>query len=441
MSRREPLLQKLKRSVLTLQEQGTPTVSDATPGLNTFCENIEHILRKGLKQSALSFTNKDYWNWIEALSELSYCTRNVPLLSFLVDTVKSRADIFTAQGRGRLLVRVALAKKALSSVVRELARQPCMLQQWYEPDSSIIGNEDMLEPFLSLVNAAAQLSFNLELEVSTFLDESWLLPVRHVYEFVPCKELGALLYYVNGRALVAQLTAGTYVAEDGRLTLGDVIDEINGVSIHNSAKGQALSLLRKARGEPVVLTVTKRVGRDGKVFPPLKSYYRRLHEEAPELHVPREVEERKKAVESGGQEATARPSKVLLDGRLVHTMKYLGSVPVGKEGEVKSINLGIQLVLKGEPQPQEVYLDVRETEVVTVLKSTVKLLITHAYTEISAVGRQLDKPSLFGYCVCSKGADEVRRFECYVFDVGNGDQCEEIIKRIASGFDRTQWTV
>ncbi|RLV99226.1 hypothetical protein DV515_00009963 [Chloebia gouldiae] len=44
--------------------------------------------------------------------------------------------------------------------------------------SSILGSEDLREPFLSLLLVLTEIDFSLDLQNCSFLDESWLLPVR-----------------------------------------------------------------------------------------------------------------------------------------------------------------------------------------------------------------------------------------------------------------------
>uniref|UniRef100_A0A8D0GTF7 Uncharacterized protein n=1 Tax=Sphenodon punctatus TaxID=8508 RepID=A0A8D0GTF7_SPHPU len=50
-----------------------------------------------------------------------------------------------------------------------------------------------MEPFFSLMLVVTEMNFSLDLQNSSFLDESWLLPVYLTYETVPCRELGMVL--------------------------------------------------------------------------------------------------------------------------------------------------------------------------------------------------------------------------------------------------------
>ncbi|KFV76544.1 hypothetical protein N308_09456, partial [Struthio camelus australis] len=61
------------------------------------------------------------------------------------------------------------------------------------------------EPFLSLMLVVTEMNFSLDLQNCSFLDESWLLPVCITYETVPCRALGMVLRYVDGRVFVTEV--------------------------------------------------------------------------------------------------------------------------------------------------------------------------------------------------------------------------------------------
>ncbi|KAF1404822.1 hypothetical protein FQV23_0005565, partial [Spheniscus humboldti] len=61
------------------------------------------------------------------------------------------------------------------------------------------------EPFLSLLLVVTEMDFSLDLQNCSFLDESWLLPVCITYETVPCRALGMVLRYVDGRVFVTKV--------------------------------------------------------------------------------------------------------------------------------------------------------------------------------------------------------------------------------------------
>ncbi|XP_030317929.1 uncharacterized protein LOC115599325 isoform X2 [Calypte anna] len=174
MARREPLLTALKGGVLRLRE-GRGPCTDTSPHLTSFCQVLETILRKGLRQPTWGFRRRDYWHWLEQLP-VGDGSRPTPL-STSIQQAGSCREVLTAQGRGRHFLRLALQEKLLEEAVRQLARTPRLLE-FYDPVSSILGNETLLEPFLSLLLVVTEMDFSLDLQNCSFLDESWLLPVR-----------------------------------------------------------------------------------------------------------------------------------------------------------------------------------------------------------------------------------------------------------------------
>ncbi|KAB7498503.1 hypothetical protein Anas_08436, partial [Armadillidium nasatum] len=110
-----------------------------------------------------------------------------------------RPRVTTVQGRGRLFIRQALCSGCLHVPVEAMVRNKYLKNAYHEKDS-IIGNEILGEIFLSLVFQVSQISFNLQVENSAFLDETWQLPEYHVYELCPCLDLGIYLGHVKGWA-------------------------------------------------------------------------------------------------------------------------------------------------------------------------------------------------------------------------------------------------
>ncbi|XP_054702614.1 uncharacterized protein LOC129214646 isoform X3 [Grus americana] len=235
MAGKEPLLSAFKGGVLQLREGGGPC-TDTSPHLASLCQLLESILRKGLRQPAWGFRRRDYWHWLEQLPA-GDGSRPTPL-SISIQKAGSCEKVQTAQGHGRYFLRLALQGKVLAAAVRELARTPRLLE-FYDPVSSILGNEDLLEPFLSLLLVVTEMDFSLDLQNCSFLDESWLLPVCITYETVPCRVLGMVLRYVDGRVFVTEVLPESQAEVDEVVLAGDILDEINGCSLRNAYSGQA----------------------------------------------------------------------------------------------------------------------------------------------------------------------------------------------------------
>ncbi|XP_069510851.1 uncharacterized protein [Ambystoma mexicanum] len=409
MAGKEPLVTTLKTCILSMQAEGCCPVTDTSLHLASFCEVLEMILRKGMTQPVLGFKKRDYWTCLEECCQLDDCCR-LPQLSVLVERTNSCEKLLSTQGRGRYFLRLALSRRFLGTALRHLVCTPKM-QEWYDPQGSILAHEDFREPFLSLVLVVSEMSFSLDLENSSFLDESWLLPVCGIYETVPCRELGMELRYLEGRIFVTEVLPGSQTEIDEVVLAGDVIDEINGVSLRYAVNGQAGTVLNKLKGVPLKFRLIRWKWHDGAVYRPLLPYLKVLREKVPAFqlqHRPRDLE--------------PREDRCLQDGRLLYVVRYLGQANVGVYGGKEVLDRGILMVLEQR------------------LPS--KVLFRHSYPDISSVGRRLDNANIFALCtVDTKMFPPDTTFNCLVFQTNSSDQCEEIIKRIATGFKHTEWFV
>ncbi|XP_028572750.2 uncharacterized protein LOC114590625 [Podarcis muralis] len=427
MSAKEPLLGTLKVCILNLQGSSSP-YTDTSPHLQSFCEVLEMILRKGIKQPVLGFKRKDYWHWLELLPQVTH--PSMTLLSMMIEKTNSCEKVLTAQGRGRYFLRLALNRKLLAVAVKQLIRSSRLLE-WYDPMTSILGNEDLSEPFLSLMLVVTEMNFSLDLQNSSFLDESWQLPVCLTYETVPCRELGMVLRYLDGRIFIVNVLPQSQAAVDEVVLVGDVIDEINGSSLRNACNGQAGTVLQKYKGKPLSFRLIRWKWHDGGMYKPLLPYLKILQEKIPSFQLQHEHTHKEK-----------KEDRCLQGGRLLYNLRYLGHVNVGKYGSKEVLDQGIPMVLEKRLPRQEVLFDVKETEVVVQEKAASKVLFRYSYTDISCVGRRLDSNNLFAFCsVVSPESSEQSTFDCLVFESNTEDESEEIIKRIAAGFKHTEWFV
>nr|XP_028572750.1 uncharacterized protein LOC114590625 isoform X2 [Podarcis muralis] len=427
MSAKEPLLGTLKVCILNLQGSSSP-YTDTSPHLQSFCEVLEMILRKGIKQPVLGFKRKDYWHWLELLPQVTH--PSMTLLSMMIEKTNSCEKVLTAQGRGRYFLRLALNRKLLAVAVKQLIRSSRLLE-WYDPMTSILGNEDLSEPFLSLMLVVTEMNFSLDLQNSSFLDESWQLPVCLTYETVPCRELGMVLRYLDGRIFIVNVLPQSQAAVDEVVLVGDVIDEINGSSLRNACNGQAGTVLQKYKGKPLSFRLIRWKWHDGGMYKPLLPYLKILQEKIPSFQLQHEHTHKEK-----------KEDRCLQGGRLLYNLRYLGHVNVGKYGSKEVLDQGIPMVLEKRLPRQEVLFDVKETEVVVQEKAASKVLFRYSYTDISCVGRRLDSNNLFAFCsVVSPESSEQSTFDCLVFESNTEDESEEIIRRIAAGFKHTEWFV
>ncbi|XP_075626563.1 uncharacterized protein LOC142604354 isoform X1 [Balearica regulorum gibbericeps] len=427
MAGKEPLLSAFKGGVLRLREGGGPC-TDTSPHLASLCQLLESILRKGLRQPAWGFRRRDYWHWLEQLPA-GDGGRPTPL-SISIQKAGSCEKVRTAQGHGRYFLRLALQGKVLAAAVRELARTPRLLE-FYDPVSSILSNEDLLEPFLSLLLVVTEMDFSLDLQNCSFLDESWLLPVCITYETVPCRVLGMVLRYVDGRVFVTEVLPESQAEVDEVVLAGDVLDEINGCSLRNAYSGQAGAVLQKLKGQPLSLRLLRWRWHDGGIYEPLLPYLEILKEKEPRFQLQRGPRRR----------GEGEPQR-LQGGRLLYNLWYLGRTSVGTYGGKEVLDQAIPAVLERHVAPREVLFDVKEAEVLVQEKTSSKLLCRYPYPTISCVGRCLDSSNVFAFCVAaSPESPDGSVFDCLVFASSSEQECEEIIKRIAAGFKHTEWFV
>ncbi|KAK9406880.1 hypothetical protein NXF25_005654 [Crotalus adamanteus] len=428
MSGKEPLLGALKVCILNFQESNSP-YTDSCPHLQSFCEILEMILRKGLKQPVLGFKRKDYWHWLEQLPQQE-THHSRTLLSMMIEKTSSCEKVLTAQGRGRYFLRLALNGKLLAVTVQQLIRTPRLLE-CYDPITSILSNEEFSEPFFSMMLVVTEMNFSLDLQNSSFLDESWQLPVCQTYETVPCRELGMVLRYLNGRIFIIEVLPKTQAEVDEVVLVGDVIDEINGSSLRNACNGQAGSVLQKLKGKPLSFRLIRWKWHDGGMYKPLLPYLKVLREKIPSFQLQHEHKPKEENEE-----------RSLQGGRLLYNLRYIGQANVGKYGGKEILDIGIPMVLDKRLPQQEILFDVKETEVIVQHKTTSKVLFRYSYTDISCVGRRLDSNNFFAFCsLASPDSPEDSTFDCLVFESNSEEESEEIIKRIAAGFKHTEWFV
>ncbi|KAM6951480.1 uncharacterized protein FYW47_014991 [Aplochiton taeniatus] len=434
MPPKDPLLGTLKVCILNLQSDGE-TVMDSNPHLSSCCELLELILRKGLQQPVLSLVNRDYWHCFEQLPHQDICNR-LGALSLATEQTANCRKLLTVQGRGRYLLRLALSRKVLEGFFKHLLHTRKVLE-WYNPATSIFRNEEFVEPFMSLLRVLSEMEFKLDMENCSFLDESWLLPVCEMYQAVPCRELGLVLRYVSGRVFVLELLPGSQAQVDRFIYPGDIIDEINGISLRNSRNGQAGVVLSRLKGQPLTLRVLRCEDQNGGVYRPLIKVLRALREENPSLRPGPSSSSQLSPTEN------QRPvsSQCLKDGRIVYIVQYLGKANIGMYGGKEVLQHGIPQVLRKNLPSKEVLLDMKETHLICTDKTCKVEIFQHHYPEISCVGRygQPDY-TIFAFCVAnSPETPQSTGFCCVVLQAPTVKECEEMVNRIGeqSHFEST----
>ncbi|XP_017557299.1 uncharacterized protein si:ch211-250n8.1 isoform X1 [Pygocentrus nattereri] len=431
---KDPLIETLKVCILQLQAEGT--VTDSSPHLATCCELLELILRKGLQQPVLSLTHRDYWYCFEQLLQHDTCGR-LSAVSLAVQKTTACPKLLTAQGRGRFFIRLMLAKRTLENAVKHVLHTGRVME-WYSPETSVLRNEKFVEPFLSLCLVLSEIKFKLNIENCSFLDESWLLPVCETYEAVPCRELGMVLRYLDGRVFVLELLHGGMAQVDMFAEPGDIIDEINGISLRNSSNGQAGVVLSRLKGQPLSLRLLRWRCKDGAMYRPLVPLLRQLKQENPLLQFSSAPQPSPAA-----QRQSQSQSQCVKEGRILYALQLLGKTNIGMYGGKEVLQHAIPAVLRMRQNSKEVLLDVKETHMTCTDKSNKQQLFQHHFPEISCVGR-FGQPdfTIFAFCVVdTPDTGQPKGFCCVVLQATSSTECEELVHRIAAGFKNTEWFV
>ncbi|KAK3529492.1 hypothetical protein QTP70_031733, partial [Hemibagrus guttatus] len=349
----------------------------------------------------LSLTHRDYWCCFEQLVHLDTCGR-LSAVSLAVQQTTACPKLLSAQGRGRYFIRLMLSRRTLGNVVSHLLHTSSIME-WYSPDISVLRNEEFVEPFLSLCLVLSEMEFKLNIQNCSFLDESWLLPVCETYEAVPCRELGMVLRYLDRRVFVLELLRGGVAQADMFAEPGDIIDEINGISLRNSNNGQAGVVLSRLKGQPLSLRLLRWRGENGAVYRPLVLLLRQLKQENPSLEFGSSLP--KPSVQPDNQ------SQCVKEGRILYAVQLLGKTNIGMYGGKEVLQYAIPAVLQKRQSKKDVLLDVKETHLTCTDKSNKQQLFQHHFPEISCVGR-FSQPDFTIFAFCVGRAPGGRVFAC-----------------------------
>ncbi|KAL1464680.1 hypothetical protein WDU94_004304 [Cyamophila willieti] len=411
----DPTLKELKGHLLKLIKS-TVVITDDSLELLSLCDSLERIFSKGFhpQNYILGFAKRyDCWLFFQHLA-------SIPDLPYgfqsSVELAQTCRKVKTYQGKLRLCIRSLLMKKCIHVPVQHLIDNSKLMQTFYET-YSILGNEILSEIFLSLCFTIRSVNFKLELSNARFLDETWLLPNIACVTLVPCSELGISVVFVEDKAIIMTVQDSSVALESESFSPGDILDEINGIVIHNTQQGVLRGIVRKAHGKPVTAIVIKSHLSDS-LYPPL---------------VP--------LIKSAGLD----PSFVLHGespscGERGPTITYLGYEVTGKGTDVKQIQASIIRMLNSplELGNTAVFLECQELGVRVRRNDDNSILYYHQYMQITSCGRTVHNPRYFGYIVENK---ESCQFECHVFYCLVLDTTDSILQSIGQGFKRTHFAV
>uniref|UniRef100_T1IN51 RUN domain-containing protein n=1 Tax=Strigamia maritima TaxID=126957 RepID=T1IN51_STRMM len=459
MTLNEPLIKDLKGYVLRLHQDAVKMpITDTHPSVLPFCQLLESIFRKGLKglATAVGVTRQDYWVWIQNLpknSQLSSGQREssppflrsvsekaFSLFKSTIEMTQKCSKVRTVQGRGRYFIRVALVKNIITVPVHLLHQNKDIRHKTYDSHTSILADEILTEVLLSALQEVTELNFDLNVKNASFLDETWLLPIYQSYEFVPCYSLGIKIGYVRGRAIAVNVREGSVAAEDDKVEVGDILDEMYGESLYLCKKWKIPDLLKHRRGMPIQLDIVKGHYTSGELYPPAASVLRQLGVNLENLiQIYRKKSFPKKKVNNqedvinpfpDAMSALQMPDQLLPKNNVIFPVLFIGKVYLGKDGTKEKIIYGISECLRETSTKQKVILETQETALLVKDPETRVVLYEHSYTMIGACGRPKSPQTYFAYTLGETSCNLSQHFNCYVYQTKDADSSRDILQNI-----------
>ncbi|XP_076666760.1 uncharacterized protein LOC143368186 isoform X2 [Andrena cerasifolii] len=377
----------------------------------------------------------DAWYCLEEIAEKHFsscCT-----YSLAVEQVRDTPKVHTPTGHLRLLIRTCLTRKCLHIPIEMLVRTPLMATDYYDKNS-IVGDDILGEIFLSVLLQSSKLKFKLNLRNSSFLDESWQLPECVALELVPCRCLGISVCFIKGKALIINLDKNSVAAEDDKVEIGDVLDEINGNAITSSTKGQLRRIMKKTTGRPVCLHVVKhRNKQTNDLYAPVVHLIRNSGVEGLKKILKRFASETQ-----NGEEKPEIPKSASKSLNAGYCVKYCGSMYIGAAGDVKQIERAIVQVLKLEElKLVPVKFECLEIGIRVTQDADDMVICKQSYMEISSCGRTGNIPNYFAFIAGDTNCNLATKFDAYVFYHENESEMQTILHSLGQGFQRTHFAV
>ncbi|KAK4874706.1 hypothetical protein RN001_014066 [Aquatica leii] len=441
MSVSDPLIKDTKACTLKLINNLTDTeyISDTNPNLIHFCENVEKIFTVGLNSvhTAFGFLKlNEAWYWLEKAAVMQ---DNAITFGYInsVEEVKRYQHILTNVGKLRLLIRNLLSRKSMYVPVKYLLNNK---RNGIYKETSILGDEILSEILLSVFLQCSRIHFKLDLSNASFLDTSWELPELLKLELVPCKNLGMSISFANNKAVIIDIKSNSVIAENSKVEVGDVLDNLNGVHICLATKGKLNTILKSSKGLPVTLTIIKtRSSSTNELYKPIVQLLHQVHIDPSSLINDSSVQLDKNSdlkKQSAGFKAT-----------------YYGFVNTGRTGDVKQIDKSVRLLLcpyKGCVEGSDfnykiikknVFFEVGEIGVKVVDCLSSNIILKHSYMEISSCGSVSHLPYYFAYIAGNENCNQATEFTCYVFHIKKCEMAYTILQSIGQGFHRTHFAV
>ncbi|XP_019880278.1 uncharacterized protein LOC109608298 [Aethina tumida] len=437
MSVTDPLLKDVKGCVqIFLKENASQTkVTDNNSTTLDFLYTLEKIFNFGLitQQNTLYFNRTiDPFCWLSSIIKekseiITYTYINC------VESTKEKAGLRNNTAKFRYLLKTCLVKKCLHVPVEFLMlSKKCHL---FYLRNSVIGDEILSEIFLSVLLQLSKISFNLDLDICSFLDQTWRLPETLNFELVPCRTLGISVSFSGDRAVIVHIESSGVAAETEQIHKGDILDSLNGIYITASSKGRLNSILRSSKAKPVIMIIVKAYQTStNDIFPPIAQLFKDLNFDV------QSIKDQYKPVVNH-QEDNAHIKKVY-----GFEVLYMGLIHIGEDGSVRQIEKAIKTFLGSRDRKnmdKTVLFEIGEIGVRLRDPETSDLIEQHTYMSISSCGASTYQKNYFGYIAGSKNevCDQAENFVCHIFHSEHQGEISTILQSIGQGFHRTHFAV
>lgn len=264
------------------------------------------------------------------------------------------------------------------------------------------------------------------------------MPQCVALELVPCKSLGISVCFTNEKALIVNVDERSVAAEDDKVEIGDVLDEINENVITGDSKGKLRKIMKKANGQPVTLHIIKhRTKKSCELYEPIVHLIKSSGIESMKTLI--QLSQLNQVETSKKNQPSKLENKSLSSGFRV---KYCGSVHVGTEGDVKQIEKAIWHLLKsGEVKQVPVRFECLEIGIKVIQEGDNVTICKQSYMEISSCGRTINIPDFFAFIAGETNCNMAKKFDAYVFYHRDENEVQHILQSLGQGFQRTHFAV
>ncbi|XP_058790472.1 uncharacterized protein LOC131663816 isoform X2 [Phymastichus coffea] len=442
MSVSDPLIKELKGYTRRFTENRAD-ITDKTEELTLFCRCLEKCFQRGvsIQMNPMGIPNfPDALQWMKDISR----RREDSLISYtsIVETVLENQKVQESSGRLRLLIRTCLNRKCLHVPVGYLVRTPFLALDYYSPNS-ILGDEILGEILYSVLLQISRLNFRLNLRNASFLDDTWDLPECCSLDFVPCKTLGLSVCFTRGKTLIIKIKKHSVAAEDERIEVGDVLDEINGNIISIQTRANLHKIMKKTACLPISVHIVKyRNSKTKETFAPIVNVIKSSGLDHMKQLLRSPALEFMKPLETQQPSSPQKEDKTLQEGKPGCLFDYCGSICVGREGDVKQIEKGIRRLLHiGNIKYIPIRFECLEIGVKITQNFDNKVIFDYSYMEISSCGHSVNFPHYFAFISGETNCSIATNFEAHIFYHKNETEVQTILQSLGQGFYRTHFAV